>query len=944
MKKNSWKLILILVLVVVLAAGSVGGYFALAHQNPSQVLDHTQGGKSAKPEADKDAGDSNGDIPTQAVLNQSVTMFTDKESDKINDSILSLEPLTSGVEMEIKNGSAIENVGVGDIFFLPGDEDTPFGMTYIGKISSVIPGTGTSTYLLETPMMDEVFDVLSFSQEGILSPENLIAVECIPGVTLEGYEDVQQVTGLNAAVGGGYGATVLADHGATVIPLDTISNDKPAQLVFKTEEIELLELLGDKKKEPENQKTVDFMEGDTETVYITKTGQCYHTITCRYLKKGQESMTLTAAVDKGRQPCTVCKPPLLKKDDGTTNFDTSLTLQGHFGIKDLNYSATCNWDILAGEGMEELSFYVDGTFTAGLTLKGNLEFEIGGRTTRAALLDEGLIFEGLKEHLFPLAAVHYGVGLAPVAVAGGNAQIRALTAPVPLSVIGIVYVDLQGNISTGFTATFNYDRDFEYNYAVVKDGEFVFENTFETDDPEITAGISAEITADVDFHVGAGLDLYVFNLKVAQMDLAQLGVEAAGEAKLQYSTEVANQEEEPFSLSGHVRGYFKLLQLTLGIQAKEDVIPLVDLSFDLGCDFCLWDFPLFKIGTPTGTRYDPNTMSYNHVTAKDSTAKYYKNTQGQLVREMNGYRTVLRDEEFFTICGIDETYIYILEDGESYTHNVRRIAKDGSTSKVVVEDVDLFLTNDEEYLYFVPKFDRSAIRKLDRATGDIETFASYSKNVIRMVPQGDNFYVAAGQGSSLGYFSGDYMLVGKDGNTITNYGSRPSVSQMEKVEFKNYHVAKQITSTGYLRDTALDVYWVGANGSYINIDPVTGWNYFEGGIITMERADGGYNIVLYRASDGSKVTLGPANHSHALFTAAQADSGRWYYIDQTSNEVFLYTVSPDLGAASIVQTMSRSNFLADLSQCSVVLSDNQLYFYTISNNRSCQVLHIFNLY
>ena len=47
MKKKSWKLILILALVVVLAAGSVGGYFALAHQNASQILDHTQGGKPA---------------------------------------------------------------------------------------------------------------------------------------------------------------------------------------------------------------------------------------------------------------------------------------------------------------------------------------------------------------------------------------------------------------------------------------------------------------------------------------------------------------------------------------------------------------------------------------------------------------------------------------------------------------------------------------------------------------------------------------------------------------------------------------------------------------------------------------------------------------------------------------------------------------------------------
>ena len=191
MKKLNWKALLAIILSVVIVLGGTGGYFLLKHQPAAQVVDLTEEGSTASTE---EGGEQGGDIPTQAVLSQNVVKFTAEESAKINSSIISLKSLSSGVEMEIQNGSALENMGVGDIFFLEGDESSPFGMTYIGKIGSVLPGSGTDIYTLETPMMDEVFDVLSFSETGILTPENLKSVECVPGVYLEGGEVVQAPT------------------------------------------------------------------------------------------------------------------------------------------------------------------------------------------------------------------------------------------------------------------------------------------------------------------------------------------------------------------------------------------------------------------------------------------------------------------------------------------------------------------------------------------------------------------------------------------------------------------------------------------------------------------------------------------------------------------------------------------------------------------------------
>lgn len=42
------------------------------------------------------------------------------------------------------------------------------------------------------------------------------------------------------------------------------------------------------------------------TVWITKTGKCYHIEGCYYLKSMYDSMTQKEAIDKGFEPCSKC--------------------------------------------------------------------------------------------------------------------------------------------------------------------------------------------------------------------------------------------------------------------------------------------------------------------------------------------------------------------------------------------------------------------------------------------------------------------------------------------------------------------------------------------------------------------------------------------------------------------------------------------------------------
>lgn len=56
--------------------------------------------------------------------------------------------------------------------------------------------------------------------------------------------------------------------------------------------------------------------GDT-IVYRTKTGECYHTKSCSYLKKTSFTLTLQEAVNMGLRPCSRCHPPTLDSSSGS---------------------------------------------------------------------------------------------------------------------------------------------------------------------------------------------------------------------------------------------------------------------------------------------------------------------------------------------------------------------------------------------------------------------------------------------------------------------------------------------------------------------------------------------------------------------------------------------------------------------------------------------------
>lgn len=58
--------------------------------------------------------------------------------------------------------------------------------------------------------------------------------------------------------------------------------------------------------------------GDT-IVYVTKTGEKYHSYGCQYLRKSCISISLSSAVSSGYNRCSRCNPPVLDSTNSTGN-------------------------------------------------------------------------------------------------------------------------------------------------------------------------------------------------------------------------------------------------------------------------------------------------------------------------------------------------------------------------------------------------------------------------------------------------------------------------------------------------------------------------------------------------------------------------------------------------------------------------------------------------
>lgn len=941
MKKYSKtkRIIAVTVAVLIVLSGTFGFLFLNRKPAPT-VNDRTAVDATAVAEYKRSNTEKNS---VQAVLSNNCMQITGDDADKVNSSIKNIELTSSGLYVTVKSGTALDNTGVGDIFFLDGSESTPIGEPYFGKVANVSDNGSDKLFVFETPMVDEVFDLLDFNLEKTLTPDNINDIKTVDGVTVTKVNDLMSHFSSDAKVAENNETAMLS--GADIPSAEPVSDAKLEidEGLLLNVELDLFKAFG--LEENDDDADYNSIEDNMITVYATYTGQCYHSETCVHLRQSKIQMTLGEAKSQKLRPCKVCHPPVSSPPE----FEQTAKVTGKVGLENISIFVDYDWDIINGGGINELSVNTDGKFIFEVGLESNAEFDISGKDTKLTFSNDFLKVTGLKEKLLPIAFIGYN-GAVVTNVGGGNQAIRALTAA-PVTIGAVFYIDVDGNITVGSSVTFTYSYDFNTSLDVVRDGKFVWDNKQNDGESDRQFKLAVEAKGDVDACIGGSIGLYVFNLNPFEFSPLKIGAEAEGSLELAVTVDKDNVTDGTLSADFYTRLYAKLFEFKINLKLKAKLFT-ESLAADLKIDYSrvLRDITIAEWGTKNPTRYDNTSMSYSNITAKDKDALYYKNEQGNLVKEIGGQRTDIYTKKFFIICGIDETYIYLLCENENNCYDIVRVNKSDGNNKKLIENVAASLYFDEDSIYYTSDFSKKTLSKYNRMYEKDNDIATFGEEISIVRPDETGLYIVTIEDNILSFLFGNTTTayhMQSDGNGLVSYGSDLDVSKYLIEKKKKYKYATNYNSGGYLRDYATEVVWVGADASHNVVTQSTGgWNSTEDGIFVIKDNFGStpsHTIVLYKAEDGSRVDVAPAYHSKAFFTLCKGDNGYWYYIDQNDEGLILCSVSGDFSQHSVLQSIDLGGRSVDLDKCGTSIVDNQIFFYIMPDDNTTEVLYRYNV-
>ena len=941
MNKKLRKAIIILLILVVIG---VSLFFIIRNKLKPVVNDYTVQGDSISQEneeietSDEDEGSSEEESEeSTAKLSSLVKVIGEENANNVNAGIVSLQTNSdSTISMTLNSTGApeFEDYEKGDIFILDGNEQTPFKEVYIGKIvSKSTDSSGNLIVKTENPTLDEVFDEVHINETTLLSEENVNNINTIDGVNVRFVDDLEtEMTNLDNIESTDYTVTYLDN-----INYDDIETVQTDNLNFEGKSL-----------------VIDF---DTGVEFNLDTKQVTTKAIADISNEVISDIGLESSVTQGGEE------PAGSESTLEASNKISLGLSGKIGVENLSSKINLDFNIFEG-GMRDLSWEFGGKAIANVELYGKYEGTLGGEETSAVLGDKDIAAikcSGLSKKAFPIAYIDFtGTSLY-------FDQIYSGIAFIPVSCGLMIYSDVEGNITVSVSAGMNYSREFNYKLTVFEDGKLCSDmlESSSTESGSLELNFSAKIYTDITCLGFSGL-ITIANVNVLELGLIDIGAEAEAEFT---ATSVSNmvqaedgsynwvkdEENSKIEADGYIRGYFKALEIRIRMKfATEGLI--ADWGFELSKDFTynftLIDLTIFQLGEKTETTYDPGTMEYSLVTAKDSDFEYYKEysektSESKLIKRNEALQTeeLETDGDFIGICGIDTGYVYIFKTGKSGGYDIYRVAKDGVSekNKIILSGVDNILLEDETYFYYVDKDEINKVQMIDRSTLEDKTLQTFSNGIkpFYMVDTGTAFYVACEDTEDdiswlFGEAPVEYYYINEsseDPLVAENLFTRPS-------KF-SYSVSTTIVDKTLLRGTS-SAYYMNTPAGSIQIETDVGWNEFEDGVFTVEELDGINTMYLYSASDGSKKTLVQVNNGNALWTVIKGNDGYYYFLDQAESGVGLYKL--DIGTSTKTLVKEYNEFSINLESCGVASLGSTLFFYEMPNDNTLNVKYRYTIY
>ena len=184
----------------------------------------------------------------------------------------------------------------------------PLGEPYFGKVSSVSADGKDKQFIFETPMVDEVFDLLDLNMEKTLASDDINAIKTIDGVTVTKVDDLYSHFGNSDTNAGD------SSNNETPTPLSGTYTPAPTPMSKESFDVkdgllleckfDLFKAFPDSKRKTKipNHKKYNTVEDQTITVYKTHTGKCYHESTCVHLRSSKIETTLAEAKQEKAPP------------------------------------------------------------------------------------------------------------------------------------------------------------------------------------------------------------------------------------------------------------------------------------------------------------------------------------------------------------------------------------------------------------------------------------------------------------------------------------------------------------------------------------------------------------------------------------------------------------------------------------------------------------------
>lgn len=902
--------------------------------------------ESEEPSSEGESEEGYGeDVAGEMVMNPSVELFLEEDAKAINASILEIETMSDGIYVEIENNNQLAALEKGDLFMLDGTIESPFGGTFIGKVLDVHNNGNSTTLVVDTPTIDEAFNSISFDFEDHMKVDNIKDIQLAEGVSIElPNKNAQQPVAMLPVE---ESESVFDYKGATSYV--TAQNSQQGHALLP----EWLEL------------EVDFEDGFLLAVNMD-IGKLLEDVV-----KGSTTGTNSAGTT---QP-SASQPGTNRPGIGDIlDAETTLQLSGSIGIKDVDIKVTeYEWNILDGEGLENLAVKFNADLLYKLSLTGGWEGSLHGKTTEVKYFGEGVTLEGLDEKLIPIAYVNVFTEEKKFGIK--NEELRKVTSAAPLTYAFIIYTDMHGEVKISATVELVCKDYIRYENTIVKDGKWVWDAEDSIPYQPETA-LSASVTGEVDGDIvllGASLNIYVFNINVFEIVAAKVGAEMNGTIGVKYDSPVIDmikgkeqgvtppEEETPpvdldtngdappktfedfeklfdnleseygveFPAEFYARFYVKAFQMHLKTNVELAMSGL-KVAKEFGEHVELFDWTIAEWGDKPESVYDPSSMNYNAGTAYDDKASYYLDENGSLVRKENGYHHVIGSGSY--ICGIDDTYIYVV-NADRYDSSVSRIAKDGSTERNIISAAKKIFCMQDNYIYYTSAKDTTVVRRIDVATLIDESFCDMPDRVTFFGPASGNFYLVENKmneaATMLG--GGQYHLYTIDGDGVLtdtkgmfygqddfytlDYGTYKVLMDSVEIEMGRYQ-----TRSTYIRP--------GQGGAPVKIEEGEGYMFLRLGVYAVQEADGKYNIVRYNDTNGSKVVLTQVHSYLPSYTLTEDEDGNLYYVDKVEGEYVVYRTDEDCSRVEILDKITSPHMRSvEFNDCYVYMCNGTMYLY-----------------